>query len=95
MKREDAEQSFAALGHPIRFEALLLITQAGHDGVAAGDIAKSLRLPLTTLSFHLGKLLKSDLVKRQRAGARVIYSANRPKLRQMAQFLGAWEQAGL
>jgi DNA-binding transcriptional ArsR family regulator len=95
MKRLDAEQSFAALGHPIRFEALLLVTQAGHHGVAASDIAKSLRLPLTTLSFHLGKLHKTDLVNRRREGARVIYSANRPKLKQMALFLGAWEQAGL
>ena len=95
MKRQDAELSFAALGHPVRFEALLFISQAGLEGVSAGEVGRSLNLPLTTLSFHLGRLHGAHLVERRKQGSHVIYSANRPKLAQLSLFLQHWGQAGL
>ena len=94
MKRQEAQDAFAALAHPLRFEALLLITQAGANGISAGDIGRALKLPLTTLSFHLGRLYGADLVERRSEGKRVVYTANQLRLRQTAMFLDSWGQAG-
>jgi ArsR family transcriptional regulator, arsenate/arsenite/antimonite-responsive transcriptional repressor len=51
------------------------LVQAGPAGCAVGEIADRIGLPGPTLSFHLAQLKGAGLVRCQRKGRSLVYSA--------------------
>ena len=55
--------------------AFRLLVQAGHQGLAAGEVAAALKMAPNTLSFHLERLRQARLVTFERHGRSLVYAA--------------------
>ena len=64
-----------------------LLVQRGPEGMAAGDIARNLKLPHNTLSSHLGILSRASLVKSRKESRSIIYSVDLEGTRDLLTFL--------
>lgn len=77
----------AALAQPTRLQILDRVADAGPGGVAAGDIARALRCPASTLSFHLKELSRTGVLEARPAGRFIHYSLRRPALKALAVYI--------
>lgn len=75
MKKQDAVTTLAALAQDNRLDAFRLLVEAGPEGMPAGHIAASLKLPPSALTFHLDRLREASLIAVRREGRSMIYSA--------------------
>ena len=66
----------SAMGTKPRLRIMRLLLSAHLEGMVVGDIGEELGIPNSTLSHHLEKLKNEDLVKVQREGTFLRYSAN-------------------
>ena len=71
-----AVRALDALAHDTRLRVHRLLVQAGEEGLSAGEIARRLGMPASSLSFHLMHLQAAGLVTQQRAGRSLIYAVN-------------------
>lgn len=71
-----AAQAFATLGHPGRLAVLRLLMRFAPRGVRPTEIAAALALKQNTLSHHLADLAASGLVRVERRGRSLYYSAD-------------------
>ncbi len=69
-----AASALAALGHETRLAVYRLLVQAGEAGLQPGRIAGALKLPASSLSFHLMHLQHAGLVSHRREGRGLIYT---------------------
>ena len=53
MKTGQASSIFEALSSEVRLDLFRLLVKAAPNGLVAGEIAKTLQVPGTNLSFHL------------------------------------------
>ena len=65
-----------AIAQESRLGIFRLLVQAGTEGLPAGQIAKAMKLPSPTLSFHLSQLKHAGLISCRRKGTSLIYSAD-------------------
>ena len=77
----------AALAQPTRLQILDRVAEAGPEGVAAGAIAKALRCPASTLSFHLKELSRTGVLEARPEGRFILYSLRRPALKALALYI--------
>lgn len=87
MESEDAIARLAALAQPTRLAAFRLLMRAGHEGLPAGEIARSLDIPANTSSAHLGVLSHAGLVRSRREGRSIIYAVDFDAMRDLLLFL--------
>jgi DNA-binding transcriptional ArsR family regulator len=80
---------FSAMGTEARLSILRLLLTAHPDGLVVGEIQDELDIPNSTLSHHLDKLRNEDLVRVQREGTFLRYTANTGALEELLQFLYA------
>ena len=80
---------FAALGAEPRLRILRSLLAAHPDGMVVGEIQNELGIAASTLSHHLEKLKNEDLIRVQREGTFLRYSANTAVLEQLLGFLYA------
>jgi protein-tyrosine-phosphatase/DNA-binding transcriptional ArsR family regulator len=78
---------FAALSHPTRVALIRLLVGAGPGGLPAGDIAASLGVAPSSLSFHLREMEGAGLIRAARAGRVIRYAAELDAVRGLAAFL--------
>ena len=71
-----AIKRLAALAQELRLAVFRLLVKAGADGLAAGEIARALKITPNTLSTQLNILANARLVTSRRAGRSIIYSAD-------------------
>lgn len=83
----DAASKFGALAQGTRIEVLRLLASRGVSGMAAGELARSLDLAPSTLSFHLAALEQAGLVQSTRQGRHVIYAVRSAGVRPLLSFL--------
>ncbi|MDP9196189.1 MAG: helix-turn-helix domain-containing protein [Pseudomonadota bacterium] len=76
MDIQKALVAFDALSQETRLRVFRMLTEYGFEGVPAGKISKSLKIPHNTLSFHLNHMSHAGLVLSRREGRSIIYSAN-------------------
>ena len=69
-----AASALAALGHETRLAVYRLLVEAGEGGLQPGRIAEALKLPASSLSFHLMHLQHAGLVSHRREGRGLIYT---------------------
>jgi ArsR family transcriptional regulator len=87
MKASQAIDALAALAQESRLSIFRLLVRHAPQGLAAGDIAKRLRLPNPTLSFHLNILAAADLIRPNRNGRSIRYSPALDQVNGLTQFL--------
>ncbi len=80
---------FSAMGTEPRLRIMQLLLSAHPEGLVVGEIQDELDIPGSTLSHHLDKLKNEDLVKVERKGTFLRYTANTEALREILQFLYA------
>jgi len=87
MKPDAAVAALSALAHAHRLGVFRLLVQAGPAGRAAGEIAESLELPASSLSFHLAHLMRAGLIEQRRESRSLIYSADFEAMNGLLGFL--------
>lgn len=87
MESEDAILTLAALAQSTRLEVFRLLVKHEPDGVAAGDLARSLTIPQNTLSAHLSILTRAGLIAAKRSGRSIIYHASLNRVQDLALFI--------
>jgi len=87
MKKSLALEAFGALSQETRLDIFRRLIRAFPDPMAAGNLAKELGVPPSTLSTHLGILSRAGLVKAERQGRTILYAADTDGARQLLTFL--------
>ncbi len=77
----------AALAQTTRLQILDRVAEGGPQGVTAGEIARSIRCPASTLSFHLKELSRTGVLEARPKGRFIHYSLQRPALKQLAVYI--------
>ncbi len=80
---------FSAMGTEPRLRIMQLLLSAHPEGLVVQEIQDEIEIPGSTLSHHLDKLKHEDLVKVERKGTFLRYTANTEALREILQFLYA------
>ena len=80
---------FSAMGIEPRLRIMQLLLSAHPEGLVVSEIQDELEIPGSTLSHHLDKLKNEDLVRVERNGTFLRYTANTEALREILQFLYA------
>ena len=88
MDTKAAVRALAALAQDSRLDVFRLLVQAGPEGLAAGEIANSLGIPASTLSFHVKALQQAGLIESRQASRFVFYSAHYTAMNDLVAFLG-------
>jgi ArsR family transcriptional regulator len=87
MKKQNAVTILGALAQDNRLDVFRLLVEAGHEGMPAGHIASSLRLPPNALSFHLDRLRDAGLITARRQGRSIIYAAQFEAMNSLVSYL--------
>ena len=85
----DYADMLAAMGSEARLRIMRLLLSAHPHGMVVGDIGAELEVPPSTLSHHLDKLRNERLVRVQREGTFLRYTANTKALERLLGFLYA------
>lgn len=76
MENKLAVQLLSSIAQEARLEIFRLLVQAGAEGLAAGVIGEKLKIPASTLSFHLKELSFAGLINSRQVSRYIYYSAN-------------------
>ncbi|HEX5211249.1 MAG TPA: metalloregulator ArsR/SmtB family transcription factor [Pseudolabrys sp.] len=87
MKKPDAVAVLGALAQDSRLDVFRLLVEAGRQGMPAGHIAASLKLPPSALTFHLDRLREAGLVTVTRDGRSMIYAARFDTMNALMSYL--------
>jgi len=87
MDTSRALEALSALAQESRLKVFRLLVQRGPEGMAAGSIARRLKMPHNTLSSHVGILTRAKLVKSRKESRSIIYSVDLEGTRELLSFL--------
>jgi len=87
MESTAAVSALSALAHEGRLAVFRMLVQAGHEGMAAGEIARATGALPNTLSSNLNILSGAGLVTSRREGRSIIYAAAYDRMRELLAFL--------
>ena len=76
MKTDEAITALSALAQATRLDTFRLLVRHEPDGVAAGDLARTVGVPQNTMSAHLTILSRAGLVTGERHSRTIIYRAD-------------------
>ena len=89
-KKTDTEETVArlsALAQETRLAIFRLLVERGPDGLSAGVLADRLKVPASSLSFHLAHLTRAGLIVQRRVSRQLIYSADFAAMNALVGFL--------
>ena len=87
MEIKAAVLTLAALAQETRLAIFRLLIEAGPEGVAAGSIGATLKVPAATLSFHLKELARSGLVTARQERQFIYYAVEFERMAELMAFL--------
>ena len=87
MKAKQAVQALSALAHENRLGIYRMLVEAGPDGLNAGTIATRLKVPPSSLTFHLQQLHRVGLVTQARNSRQLIYAADFAVMNELVGYL--------
>ena len=87
MEKQSATQIFESLSSGVRLDVFRLLVKRGPEGMVAGEIASTLEIPPTNLSFHLKALTQARLLAVTQEGRFQRYRANIPLMLDMIAYL--------
>ena len=82
-----AAQAFAELGHEKRLMIIRLLIQAEPKGLTMGEISQQAQIPDSTLTHHITKLERAELISRQAESQILRCRINIVTIRKLADFL--------
>ena len=88
METNQAVACLEALSNVTRLNIYRYLVQAGHSGIPVGEIQKELDIPASTLSHHLARLMRANLVSQERQSRTLMCHANYSLMEQLVGFLG-------
>ena len=77
----------AALSQPTRLRIIEVVAAGGPEGTAAGQIARTVHCPASTLSFHLKELSQAGLLEPTPDGRFIRYSVRPESFADLATFI--------
>jgi DNA-binding transcriptional ArsR family regulator len=80
---------FESLSSSVRLDVYRLLVKNGLEGLVAGEIAATLGVPASNLSFHLKALTQARLVTVEQEGRFQRYRANMPLMMALIDYLTA------
>jgi ArsR family transcriptional regulator len=89
MDQSTATSVFESLASGVRLDIYRLLVKTGPQGLVAGEIASTLALPPTNLSFHLKALTQARLVSVVQEGRFQRYRANLALMQELIAYLTA------
>lgn len=87
MKAKQVVTALAALAHEHRLSVYRMLVQAGSEGLNAGTIAARLKVPPSSLTFHLQNLHRAGLVTQERRSRELIYAADFAEMNALVGYL--------
>jgi len=87
MDQTTAIPIFESLASSIRLDIYRLLVRTAPDGLVAGEIASTLAIPPTNLSFHLKAMTNARLVSVVQEGRYQRYRANIPLMLDVIAYL--------
>jgi DNA-binding transcriptional ArsR family regulator len=87
MELSTAIEALSALAQESRLRVFRLMVRRGPSGMAAGDIARVLKVPPNTMSTHLSILSRAGLVSARKQGRSIIYALDLEGTRKLLAFL--------
>jgi ArsR family transcriptional regulator len=87
MKDADALAALAALSQKNRLAVFRLLVQVGPEGLPAGQVAETLDIAPSALTFHFDRLRSAGLVTVRREGRSMIYAAQFDTMNELLSFL--------
>ncbi|MCC5780300.1 helix-turn-helix transcriptional regulator [Nitratireductor sp. B36] len=87
MQKTEAIDALAALGQETRLDVFRLLVKAGPEGLPAGEVALRLGVVQNTASAHLKVLAQSGMIRAEREGRIIRYSADMTGFRDLLAFL--------
>jgi ArsR family transcriptional regulator len=87
MESEQAILALAALAQSTRLDVFRLLAKHEPEGLAAGDIARTLAVPQNTMSSHLAILSRAGLVSAQRFSRSIVYRADLARFQDVVLFM--------
>jgi ArsR family transcriptional regulator len=85
----DIVSRLAALSQPTRLRIIEVVALGGAEGTPAGRIAKAVRCPASTLSFHLKELAQAGLLEATPDGRFIRYSVRPEGFADLARFIAS------
>ncbi|TAK50724.1 MAG: ArsR family transcriptional regulator [Gammaproteobacteria bacterium] len=77
----------AGLAQLTRLRIVAVVAEAPEPGLPAGDIARAVRCPASTLSFHLKELVQAGVLEVRASGRFMIYQLRRDAFQGLCEFL--------
>lgn len=87
MEIKAAVTALAALAQETRLSIYRLLVEAGPEGVAAGRIGETLKVPGATMSFHLKELVRAGLVSARQKKQFIYYAVDFERMAELMTFL--------
>jgi len=87
MDNKLAVTQLASIAQEARLDIFRLLVQAGFDGLPAGAVSEKLKIPASTLSFHLKELSRAGLLSSRQEGRFVYYTANYDVMNSLIAYL--------
>lgn len=87
MEHELAAKCLAELGNGTRLAIFRYLVKVGPDGAPVGAIQRTLDIPASTLSHHLGRLVNVGLVDQVRDSRTLYCKPQFEKLNELMEFL--------
>lgn len=87
MKSSEAVSALSALAHQHRLNVYRTLVEAGPEGLNAGAIAARLKIPPSSLTFHLQHLHRAGLVTQERRSRELVYAADFAKMGDLMAYL--------
>ena len=87
METKTAVTALSALAQETRLVVFRRLVQAGGEGVAAGELARSLGVVASTLSAHLNVLSHAGLVRSRRISRSIVYTADYERMSELLGYL--------
>ena len=87
MEKLSAVKVFESLSSGVRLDIYRLLVRTGPQGLVAGEIASTLAIPATNLSFHLKALTQAQLVSVVQEGRFQRFRANLALMQELIAYL--------
>jgi ArsR family transcriptional regulator, arsenate/arsenite/antimonite-responsive transcriptional repressor len=87
MEIKTAVLALGALAQETRLTIFRLLVEAGPEGLAAGCIGETLKVPGATLSFHLKELARTGLVSSKQEKQFIYYAVDFKRMADLMTYL--------
>ena len=87
LDEQSAANRLECLGNVTRLAIFRSLVQAGPSGLPVGALQRELAVPASTLSHHVGHLVRCDLVRQEREGRVLRCHANYGLMNALVAFL--------